>query len=104
MELRGYQKLIYDELVADVKSGTRRPLLVLPTGAGKTVIFSYLAKQCLKKSNNVLILVHRRELVKQASDKCKLFNIPHGIIASKFPETDSNVQVASVQTLSLIHI
>ncbi len=99
MELRDYQKLIYDELVADVKSGTKRPLLVLPTGAGKTVIFSYLAKQCLKKSNNVLILVHRRELVKQASDKCKLFNIPHGIIASKFPETDSNVQVASVQTL-----
>ena len=99
MELRGYQNLIYDELVADVRSGTKRPLLVLPTGAGKTVIFSYLAKQCLKKDNNVLILVHRRELVKQASDKCSLFNIPHGIIASKFPQTKSNVQVASVQTL-----
>ena len=99
MQLRGYQNLIYDELVADVRSGTKRPLLVLPTGAGKTVIFSYLAKQCIKKDNNVLILVHRRELVKQASDKCSLFNIPHGIIASKFPQTKSNVQVASVQTL-----
>jgi hypothetical protein len=47
----------------------------------------------------VLILVHRRELIRQASAKLTLAGVAHGIIAAGFQQSDHPVQVASVQTL-----
>ncbi len=40
--------------------------MVMPTGAGKTVVFSNVAQQC---SGKTLILAHREELINQAADK-----------------------------------
>ena len=74
-------------------------LLVMPTGAGKTVVFSQIAQNAVEKNNNVLILVHRRELITQASKKLAAINVEHGIIAAKFKPTDAPIQIASVQTL-----
>ncbi len=44
MKLRSYQREILDQTKISLKQGAKAPLLVLPTGAGKTVIFSELAK------------------------------------------------------------
>jgi superfamily II DNA or RNA helicase len=44
MQLRDYQIEVLDHLRTSLKQGAKAPLLVLPTGAGKTVIFSELAK------------------------------------------------------------
>tara|TARA_Y100001973_G_C5198248_1_gene335803 strand:- start:455 stop:2152 length:1698 start_codon:yes stop_codon:yes gene_type:complete len=99
MELRDYQNDSINNIRSAISSGSKAPLLVLPTGAGKTVIFSEIAKRCIKNDANVLVLVHRRELIKQASNKLKNIGVDHGIIAAKFPESNHNVQVASVQTL-----
>ena len=74
-------------------------LLTLPTGAGKTVIFSQITKLAKLKGAKVLILVHRKELIDQAGDKLTKANVKYGIIASGHKETKNNVQVASVQTL-----
>ena len=71
----------------------------MPTGAGKTVVFSQITQSAVDKNNNVLILVHRRELIKQASEKLAAINVDHGIIAAKFKPKDSPTQIASVQTL-----
>ena len=71
----------------------------MPTGAGKTVVFSQITQSAVDKNNNVLILVHRRELIKQASEKLAAINVDHGIIAAKFKPKDSPIQIASVQTL-----
>ena len=71
----------------------------MPTGSGKTVVFSEICRLACEKSRKVLILVHRRELVTQASDKLKKAGVEHGIIAAGFDSSDHPVQVASVQTL-----
>ena len=69
MELRKYQIKAIKRTADSLRNGNKAPLLTLPTGAGKTVIFSEIAKRAVLKNNNVLILVHRRELIKQASQK-----------------------------------
>jgi superfamily II DNA or RNA helicase len=47
-------------------SGSKRVILCLPTGAGKTVIFSDIAARAAAKGKRVAILTHRRELLSQA--------------------------------------
>ena len=71
----------------------------MPTGSGKTVVFSEICRLACEKSRKVLILVHRRELVTQASEKLTKAGVKHGIIAAGFDPSDRPVQVASVQTL-----
>ena len=69
MELRDYQ---IDSVEAVSKEwdveGHKNTLLVIPTGGGKTVIFSEIAKRESAKGR-VLILAHRDELIRQAADK-----------------------------------
>lgn len=98
--LRDYQ----EEAVVDVRvayrDGHRAVLLVLSTGAGKTVIFSYIARSAAERGNRVLILAHRDQLIKQASNKLRDYGVKHGIIMAGFtPDPIAKVQVASVQTL-----
>ena len=64
--LRPYQRKAIDEVIAARRGGVRRMIVVLPTGAGKTVIFAHLA-QLAKQP--VLVLAHRDELVRQAHSK-----------------------------------
>ena len=99
MEQRIYQKEAIQNCRNAFGIKKKSVLLVMPTGAGKTVVFSQIAKNAVEKNNNVLILVHRRELVTQASRKLAAINVDHGIIAAKFKPTDAPIQIASVQTL-----
>lgn len=64
-----------------------------------TVVFCYITENAAKKSNRVLILVHRQELIRQTSTSLSDIGVPHGIIAPGFTPTWDMVQVASVQTL-----
>jgi superfamily II DNA or RNA helicase len=67
---------------------------------GKTVVFSAITHGAVERGRQVLILVHRRELITQASSKLAGAGVPHGIIAAGFPASDQPVQVASVQSLA----
>lgn len=97
--LRDYQ----EQAVTDVRVMFRqykRLLLVLATGAGKTVCFSYIARSASERGKKVLILAHRDQLIKQASSKLRDYDVQHGIIMAGFtPNAHANVQVGSVQTL-----
>ena len=98
MQLRSYQlKAIASTRIAVMQAG--RVVLVMPTGSGKTVVFSEICRLANDKGNKVLILVHRRELVTQASNKLTKAGVKHGIIAAGFDPSNQPVQVASVQTL-----
>ena len=69
MHLRPYQeqaKLAIQQQWAD---GIQKTLLVLPTGTGKTIVFSKLSEDCVRDGERVLILAHRGELLDQAADK-----------------------------------
>jgi DNA repair protein RadD len=100
MNLRGYQQRAIDDTRAALQAGARAPLLVLPTGGGKTIIFSAIAHSAANRGRRVLILVHRRELIHQTSSKLAWVGLDHGIIAAGVAPTDAPVQVASVQTLA----
>lgn len=100
MELRPYQAeaktAIYHEW-----EDKRSTLLVLPTGCGKTVVFSAIAQERTQKGP-VLILAHREELLAQAADKLKsLSGLSCSVEKADQSCLDSNelVTVGSVQTL-----
>jgi superfamily II DNA or RNA helicase len=98
MNLRPYQQQLVTDIRLQYQLGRRKVLAVLPTGAGKTVCFSHIAQAAAKKGNRVLILVHRAELLDQAS---RAIPAPHGIIAAnRAMDLSHTVQVASVQTLA----
>lgn len=99
LKLRDYQQQGVDELRARFRSGDRNVLYQLPTGGGKTVVFSYITEGAAKKNNRVLILVHRQELIRQTSESLTDIGVTHGIIAPGFTPSWDNVQIASVQTL-----
>ena len=70
-ELRPYQAEAKQAILAAWDEGYRKTLLVLPTGCGKTVVFSSVTENQVNKGHRVLIMAHRRELLDQAADKLK---------------------------------
>lgn len=101
MQLRTYQEKLIAGVRGQYRAGSKRVLMVSPTGSGKTVIFSYIAHHAAVKGNRILICAHRVELIDQISDALTLQGTHHGIIAAGREELrDAAVQVASVQTLN----
>ena len=80
-------------------------LYQLPTGGGKTVIFSQIVREYIQRTNKkVLILTHRIELCKQTSRMLTGFGVRNKIINSKIKELPDQDQymcfVAMVETLN----
>lgn len=69
MELRPYQETARQKVQEEWESGKKRTLLVLPTGTGKTIVFSKIIEDRVRKGERVLVIAHRGELLEQASDK-----------------------------------
>jgi len=69
MELRPYQAEAKDAILSQWEQGNRRTLLVLPTGTGKTVVFSSVIESIVAEGGRALVLAHRGELLTQAADK-----------------------------------
>ena len=80
MELRPYQTDILNRIQASWASGARNVLAVLPTGAGKTVIF---AKILAEHTGNRLAIAHRQELVGQISIALGRYGALHKILAPR---------------------
>ncbi len=100
-QLRRYQIELIQEVMTSWARANRRVMLQLPTGAGKTVLFSAIAHEFLNHDMGVLVLAHRQELITQAAEKLEsVSDLPVGIIKAGFPSNPNRrVQVASVQTL-----
>jgi ATP-dependent helicase IRC3 len=99
-QLRAYQREAIDAVIAARRAGTRRMVVCLPTGAGKTVIFAHLARLATRQ---VLVLAHREELLAQAVDKLaralegtRVVGLERG--AARAP-ADAKVLVASLRSL-----
>jgi superfamily II DNA or RNA helicase len=69
MKARYYQTEAINAIVNEWNSGIDKTLLILPTGTGKTFVFSKIAQLAVRSGGRVLILAHREELIKQAQDK-----------------------------------
>lgn len=107
LPMRPYQADAVKAIQAAWARGIRRPAVVLPTGAGKTVVFAHLIRLWLEAvwprlGRRVLIICHRTELIEQAAQKLRDV-APHlsiGIVMADRNETRCDVVVASVQTLA----
>lgn len=80
-------------------------LYQLPTGGGKTVIFSEIARRYIElKKKKVVILTHRIELSRQTSDMLSEFEVHNKVIDSSvkaLPDQDEyECFVAMVETLN----
>ena len=71
LSLRPYQKEAKTAVLKEWDEGNAKTLLVLPTGTGKTIVFSSITEECVRRGERVLILAHRGELLEQAADKLK---------------------------------
>ena len=99
IELRPYQ---HEGIAAcrDAMRRTTRVLYVAPTGSGKTVLFAFIAASVATKGKRAIILVHRRELVRQTAEKLDAFGIACGyVVAGKAANLEPPITVAAVQTL-----
>lgn len=102
MELRPYQQEAKEAVLQQWDNNTKKTLLVLPTGTGKTIVFSKIIEERVRTGDRVLVLAHRGELLDQASDKLEQAT---GLMTSteKAEETSLNswfrVTVGSVQTM-----
>nr|WP_294776309.1 DEAD/DEAH box helicase family protein [uncultured Flavobacterium sp.] len=105
-ELYSYQKgdidKIFDRL--DNAPSDHHLLYQLPTGGGKTVIFSEIVRRYLSKHDKkVVVLTHRIELCKQTSKMLKGFDVKNKIINSNIKELPDQDEyscfVAMVETL-----
>ncbi len=99
MSLRPYQAEALKAVVRGEKRGVRRPLVALPTGTGKTVVFAHLVER-RKSAGRALILAHRDELLRQARDKlgAVMPGADIGLVKANADETAAPIVLASVQT------
>lgn len=103
--LREYQQECINKCLEALESARRRIGVSLPTGGGKTVVFSTLIDHVKPRNGHgdkVLILAHRKELVFQAATTCKSIH-PDKIVEVEMADyhatEDADIIVASVQTL-----
>ena len=100
MLLREYQVRNKEDVRSAYREGFRKPLLVSPTGSGKTVLFCDIAKGAAERRLRVLILTHRSELMDQISATLTAGGAPHALLsAGRTMPGGYSLMVASVQTL-----
>jgi superfamily II DNA or RNA helicase len=108
MKLRPYQ----DEAVAKAmaalgqRNGERfnRPVVVIPTGGGKTVVFTEILRTWSRENpgRRILVLAHRNELIEQAAKTIResIGDNQVGIVQETRNEFDYRFVVSSIQTMS----
>ncbi len=100
--LRDYQQRAVDDSWLQACKG-ERPIIVSPTGSGKTYIAAALTAQARAEGMKVLILTPRREILLQTIEKVEMFQIePMDIGVIMGADTHGiycPIQVASWNTL-----
>src|SRR5574343_10717 len=96
---REYQTLAYQMVFGSWGGGHKKPLLVMPTGSGKTSTAALIIEKFIKEKKKVLFIAHRRELVEQAYTRFAVHGMDAGLILPGYYPNGHNLIVASVQTL-----
>lgn len=102
VELRPYQNKGISEVFSALQQGSKKIILVLAMGLGKTTLMGRIIQLGYQKERKILIVVHRDNLVRQFADRLReQFNVPSGyILGSEKKDYTFPIQVASRQSLS----
>lgn len=97
-KLRGYQSKAIDDIRKAFRF-SKRVFFVLPTGAGKTFIFSHIANSAIEKGKKTWIVCPRNELIWQSKKSVESLGGYTGIIAPSYQESkDKNLHIVSKDT------
>lgn len=101
MILREYQQNAITKIRKKFADGNKHVALVLPTGGGKTIIFSYMAKLMVKNGKKPIIFTNRGELLLQSGGALKKFGLKPTYIKAgiKIINKSFNCYVAMSQTV-----
>lgn len=98
--LRDFQQAASQAVLDEWAKRTRRVLITLPTGTGKTLVAAHLIAQ---RPGRSLTVVHRDELISQTLDKLRLVggfgDFDLGVVKADRDDVDARHVVASIQTL-----
>ncbi|NVK40596.1 MAG: DEAD/DEAH box helicase [Oceanospirillaceae bacterium] len=99
IRLRPYQQQAVDATLRHFRASDEPAVIVLPTGAGKSLVIAELARLARKR---ILVLAHVRELVEQNHAKYSAFGLDAGIFSAGLgqKETGHQVTFASVQSVA----
>lgn len=103
MGLRWYQTEACDSAWESLINQRGNPLIDLPTGSGKSWVLAEIARKAVEQFNGrVVVLAHRKELLKQNADKiAQLCNVPTGFYSAslKSRDVDEPIIVAGIQSV-----
>lgn len=99
--LRPYQERSLNALREGFRSGHDNQILYMPTGSGKTECSISLLLATAKAGNRAAMVMDRRILVDQTSQRLDKYNIDHGVLMAGHwrYRTDKHIQICSAQTL-----
>ncbi len=97
--LREYQQQAVDATIKHFKKSNEAAVIVLPTGAGKSLVIAELAKRA---KGRVLVLAHVKELVEQNQQKLSSYGISSGIFSAGLKEKNLKhpITFASIQSVA----
>jgi DNA repair protein RadD len=100
---RHYQKSAHDATWQYLSNQSGEPLIVLPTGAGKSLVIAMLVEQARKFDARVIVLQHRKELIEQNAEKIQILlpDIKVGVYSAGLNsrDTDADVVCAGIQSV-----
>ncbi len=106
MQLRDYQQTAHDLLWLDLCTQAGNPLVVAPTGSGKSPLIGAICQTAIERYNaRIIVLAHRQELLNQNSEKIRAFLPPDvsvGIYSAglRRSQTDETVICAGIQSVA----
>ena len=100
---RHYQQAAHDAAWHYLKNQSGEPLIVLPTGAGKSLVIAMLVEQARKFDARVIVLQHRKELIEQNAEKIQILlpDIKVGVYSAGLNsrDTEADVVCAGIQSV-----
>lgn len=102
MTLRPYQAAAVEAVYDHLATRSDNPVVVVPTGGGKTHILSTICRDAVEKwGGRVLVLTHVKELIEQSAGKLRALGLPIGIHSAGLKRRDvaEPVMVAGIQSV-----
>lgn len=100
---RWYQTEANDAVWTYLSEKQGNPVVVLPTGAGKSLLIAILIQQALEFGGRVVVLAHRKELLQQNADEIRglIPGVDVGIYSAglKSRQIENAVVVAGIQSV-----
>lgn len=98
--LRDYQRKGIN-VIREAWDLNKRPMVVVATGGGKTVMIAQLLVECVTYTERALIIAHTEEIVKQIQGTVETqYGVGVGVVMGKNDDTDGQIIVATRQSLS----